>query len=67
MAEKKFKHVCECKNCGNEAEMVVTCTLAEDQAVPPAEPKVVPKEKAKSKGHAVCSHCGGEADIWLDM
>ena len=65
MAEKSFKHVCECKNCGNEAEMMVTCTLAEELPVS-AEPKVVPREKGKSKGHAVCSHCGGEADIWLD-
>jgi len=29
MAEKKFKQVCECKNCGNEAEMVITCSLEE--------------------------------------
>ena len=27
MPEKQFKQVCECKNCGNEAEMVVTCSL----------------------------------------
>ena len=66
MAEKKIKQVCECQNCGNEAEMVVTCKLADDNAVARA-PKIVPKEQGKSKGHAVCSHCGGEADIWLDM
>ena len=66
MAEKKFKHVCECANCGNEAEMVVTCTLAEENAAE-GTPKVVPEEKGKTKGHAVCAHCGGEADIWLDV
>ena len=66
MAEKKFKQVCECTNCGNEAEMVVTCTLA-DGTKEAAQPKIVPKEKGKTKGHAVCSHCGGEADIWLDI
>ena len=65
MPEKKFKQICECKNCGNEAEMMITCSLEEGE---PDEvtPKVVAKEHGKTKGHAVCSHCGGEADIWLD-
>ena len=67
MPEKKFKQVCECKNCGNEAEMVVTCTLTDHQAGSPAPPRIVEKEEGKAKGHAVCSHCGGEADIWLDV
>ena len=31
MSEKEFKQVCQCKNCGNEAEMVVTCSLKEEQ------------------------------------
>lgn len=65
MTEKQFKHVCHCTNCGNEAEMVVTCELAETPK-PSAPPKVVPQEEGKTKGHAVCSHCGGEADIWLN-
>ena len=66
MSEKKFKQVCECKNCGNEAEMVVTCSLPEE-LVDSASPKVVSEGEGKTKGHAVCSHCGGEADIWLDV
>lgn len=66
MAEKKFKHVCECKNCGNEAEMEVTCSLQADPPEP-VEPKIVTKEEGKTKGLAVCSQCGGEADIWLDI
>jgi hypothetical protein len=66
MIEKTFKQVCECTNCGNEAEMEVTCTLADDSPQA-AVPKVVPKAEGKSKGHAVCAHCGGEADIWLDV
>lgn len=66
MAEKTFKQVCECKNCGNEAEMVVTCSL-EEELPESAAPKIVAKEEGKTKGHAVCSHCGGEADIWLDV
>jgi hypothetical protein len=68
MAEKKFKQVCECKNCGNEAEMVITCSLEAEQAADDTlKPKVVAKGEGKTEGHAVCSHCGGEADIWLDV
>ena len=66
VVEKKFKHVCECTNCGNEAEMAVTGTLA-DEGAEEVVPKVVPKKEGKTKGHAVCAHCGGEADIWLDV
>ncbi len=66
MAEKKFKQICECTKCGNEAEMTVTCNLVEDMAEE-AAPQIVPKEKGKAEGHAVCSHCGGEADIWVDF
>lgn len=66
MATKKFKQVCECVNCGNEAEMEVTCALKED--VPETvQPKIVAKEAGKTKGVGVCTHCGGEADIWLDV
>ena len=67
MAEKTFKQVCKCENCGSEAEMTISCSLVEDKVDDKApNPKVVCKEEGKTKGHAVCSHCGGEADIWLD-
>jgi hypothetical protein len=66
MVEKKFKQVCECKNCGNEAEMMVTCTL-EEHPDEKSAPRIVPQSQGKTKAHAVCSHCGSEADIWLDM
>ena len=26
-SEKKLRQVCQCENCGNEAEMIITCTL----------------------------------------
>jgi hypothetical protein len=65
MAEKKFKQICECTKCGNEAEMTVTCNLVEDVAEK-VVPKIVSEAKGKAEGHAVCSHCGGEADIWVD-
>ena len=68
---KKFKQVCECKNCGNEAEMVITCTLESEDAkdVEKAKVSTKPPENGHvhTKGHGVCSHCGGEADIWLDV
>jgi len=46
--------------------MVVTCSLEEHQ-VESVEPQIVAKGMGKTKGHAACSHCGGEADIWLDV
>lgn len=64
------KEVCQCKHCGNEAEMVFTCTLpdseqpaAEDKAPQPA---VAAPEKRRAKGTAVCEHCGNEADMWIN-
>jgi len=67
MAEQTFKQVCECKNCGNEAEMVVTCSLSEVLPDDAPSPKIVGPAEGKTKGHAVCTHCGSEADIWLDV
>jgi hypothetical protein len=46
--------------------MVVTCTL-DEHVVKTATPKITKAGEGKTKGHAVCSHCGGEADIWLDV
>lgn len=69
MKEKKFKQVCECINCGNEADMMITCSLKpeeEDRPLKVVEPKSEDAgKKGDIKGHAVCTHCGGEADIWL--
>ncbi len=71
---KTVKKVCKCENCGNEAEMVVTCSLESATATPPeaeeaAESGGAPHahETHKVKGHGVCSHCGSEADIWVDI
>jgi transcription elongation factor Elf1 len=63
---KTVKQVCECKNCGNEAEMVVTCTLEEDHdhGAPPPETAA---DKQRVKGTATCTHCGNEADMWIDI
>lgn len=44
--------------------MEITCTLDVHEA---SAVRVVPEKEGKRKGHAVCTHCGGEADIWLDI
>ncbi len=71
MAEKKFKQVCHCDKCGNEAEMEITCQLVPDMDEADLEKKNVKisgqKKEGAIPGHAVCSHCGSEADIWLDI
>lgn len=66
MAEKRFKQVCKCEPCRSEAEMMITCTLAEDLPQE-AAPAVVPEVQGKIKVHSVCSHCGNEADIGLNI
>ncbi len=69
MAEKQFKQVCQCENCGNEAEMVVTCSLSPEAS--DSKPNVAHDHGAddgkQTKGHAVCSQCGNESEIWVDM
>jgi hypothetical protein len=68
MPEKKFKKICKCENCGNEAEMVITCALeAEETPSPSPAPSAAPADKHQAKGHGVCTHCGNEADMWVDI
>ena len=66
---KKIKKVCECKNCGNEAEMLVICTLTdlETNAGPITSDTKNPEHAQRVKGSATCSHCGSEADMWVDL
>jgi len=68
MTEKKFKQVCQCDNCGNEAEMTITCTLIPEKKESATKATVLPAnhKHEKIKGQAVCSQCGSEADIWID-
>ena len=64
------RQVCKCENCGNEAEMVVTCSLPEHAPEPEATPAPSPKSAApakKVKGQATCTQCGNEADMWVDL
>ena len=70
MSEKKktVKQVCECKNCGNEAEMTFTCSIEEVDADEKTPSKGEQKQAAhKHKATGVCSHCGNEADMWIDI
>lgn len=70
MATITKKQVCSCTNCGNEAEMVVTCTLPEEAAASPSQsaaPHAHDDKGKKVKGTATCSHCGNEADMWIEL
>jgi hypothetical protein len=65
MNEKTFKQICTCENCGNEAEMIVTCQWVEVE-------KATDKKKAtgsaeKVKGTGTCQNCGNEAETWVDL
>ena len=66
---KQIKKICECKHCGNEAEMLVTCTLPEQDTDSDATASQVkdPEHPQWVKGSATCSHCGNEADMWIDL
>ena len=71
MGEIVKKQVCRCENCGNEAEMHITCSLPEaveakpEESTPQTSPAAVAKEKVK--GTATCTSCGNEADMWVDL
>lgn len=69
MTEIVKKEICKCTNCGNEAEMMVTCSLEDAQPADETTQTTAekPKETKKVKGTATCSHCGNEADIWVDI
>ena len=71
MNEIVKKEVCKCENCGNEAEMVVTCSLPDadekqDMVSAPGKPSEHQPEK-RVKGMATCTQCGNEADMWIDL
>ncbi len=56
MIEKR--EVCTCEKCGNEAEMIVTCTLVD---VEEGGKKVQKKRETRK-----CSVCGNEADLIVE-
>jgi transcription elongation factor Elf1 len=71
MSEIVKKEVCECKNCGNEAEMVVTCSLPdideEQDGGSLSGPSTDPRPEKRIKGTATCTQCGNESDMWIDL
>lgn len=66
MTEIKQKKVCKCENCGNEAEMVITCSLEAEPSEAQAQSEAAPRAH-RVKGQGVCAHCGNEADMWIDL
>ena len=77
MATITRKQVCSCTNCGNEAEMIVTCSLPEVETKSAATEAAAPththgnSDAAKAgkqvRGTATCSQCGNEADMWIEL
>lgn len=71
MAEKKFKQVCHCEKCGNEAEMMVTCEFVPEDREPETQKNNVRLSETRTEksepAHTVCTHCGAEADMWIDF
>lgn len=77
MATITRKQVCSCTNCGNEAEMVVTCSLPEVETkstAAEAAPHTHARESSDAaktgkqvRGTATCSQCGNEADMWIEL
>lgn len=72
--EKTVKRVCTCEKCGNESEMVVHCSLvlpeeeaSEAEAAPATVTPEPEAEPSRVRGKGVCSHCGNEADMWVDL
>ena len=69
-SQKTFKQVCTCQNCGNEAEMIITCSLEPDEEAAATHAAHTAAENAAHKqktGQATCTHCGNEADILIDF
>lgn len=69
-AKKTFRQVCTCENCGNEAEMIITCSLepVENEPTPHAAHTHKPQPDRKpTSGQATCTRCGNEAEIMIDM
>ncbi|MGB5924333.1 MAG: hypothetical protein WBH36_19055 [Syntrophobacteria bacterium] len=64
MTEKRqMMESCTCENCGNEAEMIVTCELV---PVEDPEKKAAGVEKQEKKSFT-CESCGSEADMIIDL
>jgi Fe2+ or Zn2+ uptake regulation protein len=63
--KKNFKQTCVCHNCGNEAEMEITCSLTEYESA--VEKKEKKHENVKLNASGTCSQCGNEADMVINF
>ncbi|MFP3867100.1 MAG: hypothetical protein ACLFUU_02930 [Desulfobacteraceae bacterium] len=54
--------VCMCENCGSEGEMTIKC----EEVIPPQAPTAEPQPQ-KVKRTVVCSKCGNEAEMIVDL
>ena len=70
MSDIVKKEVCKCENCGNEAEMVVTCSIPDvetkNDALSSTDSGQETVSEKRVKGTATCTNCGNEADMWID-
>jgi len=67
---KTFRQVCTCEKCGNEAEMIVTCSfepVEDDFQKEAAAGEGAGQTRKKIPGQATCTHCGNEAEILVDL
>ena len=71
MSDIVKKEVCKCENCGNEAEMVVTCSIPDvetkNDALSGTDSGQEKVSEERVKGTATCTNCGNEADMWIDI
>jgi len=61
--EPKKTMVCMCENCGSEGEMTIKC----EEVVPPEAPPTSEPQPQKVKRTVVCSKCGNEAEMIVDL
>jgi len=65
--EKILKQVCSCENCGNEAEMELTCSFVEYEQAEKVKKAGTDHTESRIRAKGTCSHCGNEADMWIDI
>jgi hypothetical protein len=66
---EEIKKVCKCEKCGNESEMIITCSLpsSQEEASDSKGSAAADEQPKRVKGIATCTNCGNEADMWIDL
>jgi thymidine kinase len=65
--EPKKVMQCTCENCGNEAEMTIKCEEVVVAESAPQETAPTPPQTQQVKRTNVCTACGNEADMIVDL